>query len=317
MNSKQIRNSLLLVITAFIWGVAFVAQSTGGDRLGAFTFNGLRCLIGAIFLVPAIIFFDTLGVSKKPVTRQDKKNLYTGGFCCGVLLFIATTLQQLGITSGTEAGKAGFLSSCYILLVPVFGFFFKRKCGLNAWVSVGIAVAGLYFLCVQDSFALKAGDILLLMSAVGYALQIMAVDRFSPLCDGVRLSCLQFLTAGLIGMIPMLVVDVFYTMGGFRNWLALFMNAGAWIALLYAGVLSCGIAYTLQIIAQNGLNPTIASLIMSLESVFSVLAGSILLNEILSGRELFGCFLIFIAIVFAQIPFAGMRKGVTQDGRDD
>lgn len=308
MRAKQIRNSLLLVLTAFIWGVAFVAQRKGGDTFGAFSFNSLRCTIGALFLLPAIWLFDRMGISKRPETKEDKKNLILGGLSCGIIVFFATNLQQLGINAGTEAGKAGFLTACYILLVPIFGLFLKRKCGFNVWISVMIAVVGLYFLCMQGSFSIKIGDTYILLCALAYAFHILAVDHFSPLTDGVRLSCIQFFTSGILGIIPMTIVDINRTMGGLVNWLKLFNNFDAWIPLLYAGILSCGVAYTLQIIAQNGLNPTIASLIMSLESVFSVLAGALILKEKLSGRELLGCSLIFVAIMFAQIPFE-KKKG--------
>ena len=300
---QNVRNSCLLVLTALIWGTAFVAQTTGGDTIGAFSFNCIRSLIGGIVLIPVIHVLDTK-TDKKPKTAAEKKTLLTGGIACGCVMFIASSFQQLGINLGTEAGKAGFLTACYILLVPILGLFLKKKCGWNIWIGVVLTLAGLYLLCMNGTtgFSLRFSDGLVIICAVCFSLHILLVDHFSPLVDGVRLSSIQFIISGLIGLIPTFFVDMHHSLSGFYAWLPALQSWNAWIPILYAGVMSCGVAYTLQIIGQNGLNPTIASLLMSLESVFSVLAGWIILGQKLTTREILGCVIIFAAIVLAQLP---------------
>ena len=300
MKSRQVRNSILLVLTAFIWGIAFVAQSEGGNAVGPFTFNGIRSLIGSIVLLPVIALLDRMKLtSKKPVTKAEKKTLLIGGLSCGVLLFLASSAQQLGIYLGTPAGKAGFLTACYILLVPVLGLFLKKKCGARVWVGIAITLVGLYLLCMSETLRLQRSDLLLLACALLFAVHILVIDYFSPLVDGVRMSCIQFLVCGILSLIPMFFSEIRV---GADVWLAKLTDPGAWLAILYAGVLSCGVAYTLQIVGQNGINPTVASMLLSLESVFSVLAGWIILKQSLGAKELLGCGLIFIAIILAQLP---------------
>ena len=300
MKSRQIRNSILLVLTAFIWGIAFVAQSEGGNAVGPFTFNGVRSLIGSIVLLPVIALLDRMKLtSKKPVTKAQKKTLLIGGLSCGVLLFLASSAQQLGIYLGTPAGKAGFLTACYILLVPVLGLFLKKKCGVKVWVGTAITLIGLYLLCMSETLRLQRSDLLLLVCALLFAVHILVVDYFSPQVDGVRMSCIQFFVCGILSLIPMFFSEM---QVGADVWLANLTDPGAWLAILYAGVLSCGVGYTLQIVGQNGINPTVASMLLSLESVFSVLAGWIILKQSLGAKELLGCGLIFIAIILAQLP---------------
>lgn len=293
--SKQIRNSFLLTFAALLWGISFVFQSEGGDAIGPYSFNSIRCFIGTAVLIPVIFVLDRMGLSRKPETKQDYKTLITGGICSGSLIFVATNLQQLGLYFGTPSSKAGFLTACYIVLVPVFGLFLKKKCGINIWISVLLAVLGLYFLCIHGEFKIEFYDILTIICAPVFALQILVIDYFSPKVDGVRLSCIQFFVCGLLTAIPMIFKEID------SKWIYQF-DFSAWGSLLYAGVCSCGIAYTLQIIGQRDLNPTIASLIMSLESVFCVLASWILLGQKLTQRESLGCVLIFIAILLAQLP---------------
>lgn len=300
MKSRQVRNSILLVLTAFIWGIAFVAQSEGGNAVGPFTFNGIRSLIGSIVLLPVIALLDWMKLtSKKPVTKAEKKTLLIGGLSCGVLLFLASSAQQLGICLGTPAGKAGFLTACYILLVPVLGLFLKKKCGVRVWTGIAITLVGLYLLCMSETLRLQSSDLLLLACALLFAVHILVIDYFSPRVDGVRMSCIQFLVCGILSLIPMFFSEIRV---GADVWLAKLTDPGAWLAILYAGVLSCGVAYTLQIVGQNGINPTVASMLLSLESVFSVLAGWIILKQSLGAKELLGCGLIFIAIILAQLP---------------
>lgn len=301
--SLRIRNSLLLILTALIWGVAFVAQSEGGDVVGPFTFNGIRSFIGGIVLIPVILFLDKKKTSDiKPVDKKDKKRLVTGGCCCGLALFLASSFQQVGIYLGTSAGKAGFLTACYILLVPILGLFLKKKCGWNIWIGMFMTIIGLYMLCMKDKLSFQLSDLIVLICAFLFAVHILVIDYFSPLVDGVRMSCIQFFVCGILSLVPMFIVDMKHSIAGIEEWMPKFQTLDAWLPILYAGVLSCGVAYTLQIIGQNGLNPTVASMLMSLESVFSVIAGWMILGERLSIRQLAGCGLIFAAIIFAQIP---------------
>ena len=224
--------------------------------------------------------------------RAGRKQLWLGGFCCGTALAIASNFQQAGIAAGTDAGKAGFLTALYVVLVPVFGLFFKRKVTLPVWVAVALSVVSLYLLCIKGSFRLAAGDLLVLVCAVCFAVHILVIDHFGAACDGVKLSCVQFLFAGLWSAvcIPFFEhVDVS----------ALLACA---LPLLYVGVFSCGVGYTLQILAQKDSNPTVVTILLSLESVFAVIAGAILLHQHMSMREYLGCVLMFLAVVLAQIP---------------
>lgn len=293
------RNTFLLVLTAFIWGIAFVAQSEGGNKIGAFSFNCIRSVIGSLFLIIVISILDRIGLSKKPENKKSQKTLLLGGVSCGFFLCIATNLQQMALYLGAPVGKAGFLTACYILLVPILGIFLKKKCGINVWIGVAITLVGLYLLCINNSFTIKLYDILLMLCAFCFSIHILVIDHFSPKVDGLRMSCIQFMVCGLLTAIPMISVDIKQDVS---LWLSGFATPDAWIPILYAGVLSCGVAYTLQIIGQKGINPTVASLIMSLESVFSVLAGWVLLKQTLSPKELTGCLLIFIAVILAQLP---------------
>ena len=312
MKKTEWKSPALLFLTAVVWGVAFVAQSVGMDYVGPFTFNCIRCLIGAVVLVPCIWFLDgwkqrpdgascgreSAGAScgrestGAPSGASDGSHaLLAGGICCGLALFVASNLQQIGIQY-TTVGKAGFITALYIVMVPVFGIFLKKRAGIRVWVSVALAVAGLYLLCITDRLALGKGDILVLLCAVVFAVHILVVDHFSAKTDGVRMSCIQFLVCGLLSGVCMLLTE--------HPEMRLILQA--WQPILYAGVFSCGVGYTLQIIGQKGTDPTVASLILSLESVVSVLAGWLLLGQRLSVRELGGCALMFAAILLAQLP---------------
>ena len=292
------KNTFLLLLTAFIWGVAFVAQSVGMDYVGPLTFNAVRFIIGAIFLIPCIAFLDKLKEKENqaagkntPAAPQNKKVLITGGICCGIAIAAASTLQQYGIAY-TTVGKAGFITALYIVIVPILGIFLKKKPRLIIWFSVLLALVGLYFLCMTDSLSFSKGDTLVLLCAFVFSLHIMIIDHFSPMVDGVRMSCIQFAVAGILCGIPALIFEH----PTFSSLIA------AWAPVLYAGILYCGVAYTLQIVAQKNYDPTVASLLLSLESVFSVLAGWVILHQSLSPREIFGCVLVFIAIILVQLP---------------
>lgn len=326
MKADKTRNSILLIITALIWGTAFVAQSKGGKAVGPYTFNCIRSLVGGLVLIPVIFILDKIKANEADESKlndnsyhryknksqgknklSDRKTLIRGGVLCGIMLFLASTMQQLGMYYGTTAGKAGFLTACYILIVPILGIFFNKKCGINIWIGVLITLAGLYMLCMKGSFNLKICDGLVMIGAFLFAIHIMVIDYFSPLTDGVRMSCIQFIVCGLLGIVPMFIIDMGHSIKGINEWLPLMKSMEAWGTILYGGVLSWGVGYTLQIIGQKGLNPTIASLLMSLESVFSVIAGCLILRERMIGKEIMGCILIFTAIVMAQIP-VGSRK---------
>lgn len=303
MKKTEWKSPALLFLTAVVWGVAFVAQSVGMDYVGPFTFNCIRCLIGAVVLVPCIWFLDGWkqrqggascgreSAGAPSGASYGSHALLAGGICCGLALFVASNLQQIGIQY-TTVGKAGFITALYIVMVPVFGIFLKKRAGIRVWVSVALAVAGLYLLCITDRLALGKGDILVLLCAVVFAVHILVVDHFSAKADGVRMSCIQFLVCGLLSGVCMLITE--------HPEMCLILQA--WQPILYAGVFSCGVGYTLQIVGQKGTDPTVASLIMSLESVVSVLAGWLLLGQRLSVRELGGCALMFAAILLAQLP---------------
>ena len=308
-HSKKLSHSLLLILTALIWGFAFAAQSAGGDAAGPYAFNCMRSLIGGLTLLPVIALLDRIAPSeKKPRTRQQKRVLFTGGICCGIVLFLGTTFQQVGLYLGSSAGKAGFLTACYIVLVPIFGLFLKKKCGWNVWIGVILAVAGLYLLCIKSGFSLQTSDFLLLICSVCFALHILVIDHFSPLADGVRMSCIQFFVCGILSLFPAFFLDMHHSASGIAAWLPVLTSPDAWVSILYAGILSSGVGYTLQIVGQDGLNPTVASLLMSLESVFSVLAGWSILHQTLTPRELIGCSLLFLAILLAQIHFENTKS---------
>ncbi len=304
--SMKTRNSMLLLLTALVWGVAFVAQRQGGAAAGPYTFNCIRSFLGGLVLLPVIAFLDRHKAGKKPQSKEERRRLSLGGALCGLILFVASTFQQMGMYYGTTAGKAGFLTACYILLVPVLGIFLGKKCGWNVWVSIPVAVIGLYFLCLTEKVSLQLSDGLVLLCAVCFSVHIMVVDYFSPLVDGVRMACIQFLICGVWGMFPMIAVEI--PQMGPAAWLQSLGSIDVWIPILYAGFISCGVGYTLQIVGQNGVNPAIASLLMSLESVFSVLAGMVILHETMTGREVLGCVLVFAAVIFAQLQFDRNRQ---------
>ena len=295
MKKQQIplKNSLILLLTATIWGVAFVAQSVGMDYVGGFTFNAVRSLIGSAVLLPLIWFLGRSGDRKEGKAQESgsRKDLICGGLACGIFLCLASNFQQFGIKY-TTVGKAGFITACYIVLVPIFGLFLKKKCSPFIWVAVAMSVAGLYLLCITDGFSIGKGDILVLICAVLFAVHILVIDYYSPTVDGVKMSCIQFLVCGILSGIPALIFE--------KPEMSAILTA--WQPILYAGVMSCGVAYTLQIIGQKNMNPTVASLILSLESCISVLAGWVILGQHLSGREITGCVIMFAAIILAQLP---------------
>lgn len=295
---QQIKSSLILLLTATIWGVAFVAQSVGMEYIGPFTFNAIRCVLGGLVLIPVILV-----LKKKKETgaenqeKEDKKTLWTGGIACGVILCIASNLQQFGIMEAS-VGKSGFFTALYIVMIPVIGIFIGKRAGIKLWFCVALAVVGMYLLCMKDgSFTIERADIMLLLCALAFSFHILVVDYFSPKVGGVKMSCIQFFVCGVLSAVGMLFTET----PDISNIQA------AWLPLLYAGLLSCGVGYTLQIVGQKGINPVIASLIMSLESVISALAGWVILGQVLSPKEILGCVLMFVAIIITQIPIGNKK----------
>lgn len=303
MKNKSLRGSLLLLLGAAIWGAAFVAQRVGMDHLGPFSFNGIRMLMAGFLLLPVIFMNDRLHApfSDAPspsqpasgANRSPWRQVCLPGLLCGILLFVSSTLQQIGLVY-TTAGKAGFITALYVVLVPLATWlFFRKNPGKWIWLSVLLAVVGLFLICVPASLnlALNRGDLLVLGCAFFFTGHILAVDHFSPLVDNLRLSCMQFFVCGFLSVLPALLLET----------ITLPAIQGALIPLLYAGVLSGAVAYTLQIIAQKDTNPTVASLMMCLESVFAVLTGALVLGERMSPREAIGCGVMFVAVVLAQL----------------
>lgn len=297
MKKTDIKSPLLLFLAAFIWGVAFVAQSKAKDySVEPFTFNAVRNIIGGLTLLPCIFFLGRREPKEKKI-EENPKTLLIGGILCGTVLCIASNLQQIGINY-TTVGKAGFITAMYIVLVPILGIFLKRRAGIKVWISVFLAVAGLYLLCMTEKLSLGKGDALVLLCALVFAIHILVIDHFSPKVDGVKLSCIQFLICGILSMIPALILE--------HPQVSSILTA--WLPILYAGIMSCGVAYTLQIVGQKNVNPTVASLILSLESCISVLAGWMLLGQKLSLKELIGCVIMFAAIILAQLPEKNAAK---------
>ena len=299
---RKARANLLLLLTALIWGVAFVAQDVAMESMPPFTFGALRLALAGLALMPCIALLNRMGQKRssaseterknlRTMTREERRSLLTAGVCCGIALFLGTSFQQLGIQH-TSAGKAGFVTTLYIVLVPVAGLFLGKRVRLHVWLAVLISLAGLFFLCVTEALTIGIGEIYLVVNALCFTVHILLVDYFAPRTDCLRMSCIQFLVAALLCSVAMILLET-PTLAGIR--------AGI-IPILYAGVLSGAVGYTLQILAQCDTDPTVASLLMCLESVFAVLAGWVILNQALSPRELLGCAGMLIGIVLAQVP---------------
>ena len=289
MKHNQMRQVVFPILAAFIWGTSFVSQDICADSMGAFTFNGTRYFIAVLSLLVVIAVMNTTRKDRPQPTAEEKKasrkQLWLGGLCCGTALAVASNFQQAGLVAGTDAGKAGFITALYVVLVPLFGLFFRRKVSGPVWIAVVLSVVSLYLLCIKGGFSLAPGDLLVLVCAVCFAVHILLIDHFTARCDGVKLSCLQFLFAAIWSTILALIFD---TIDFHVLWECI-------LPLLYVGVFSCGVGYTLQILAQKDSNPTVVTILLSLESVFAVIAGAIILHQQMSLREYIGCALMFIA----------------------
>ncbi|MBQ0038490.1 MAG: DMT family transporter [Clostridiales bacterium] len=300
MNSK-IRQILFPLLAALIWGTAFVAQSISTDYIEPMTFNAIRSVVAFVVLLLILRLFRRVQAAKSPSTPLPslgtRRDLILASLCCGAALALASNLQQAGIAY-TSVGKAGFITALYIVLVPVFGLFFKKKVALPIWISVLLAVGGLYCLCISEHFTITRGDFLVLLCSVLFAVHILLIDHFTQKVNGIALSCGQFLVAAILSGIGMLIFE-------HPSLSAILTCVGP---ILYVGIFSSGVAYTLQILAQKDGNPTVVCLLLSMESVFSTLSGAIILHEVLSGREYFGCVLMLTAVILSQIPFPTRRK---------
>ena len=290
MKNKKLAGSLLLLLTALIWGSAFVSQRIGMSYVEPLTFNSIRTFIGGLFLIPFIPVFCR-NRPMLPPKGTERNVLLAGGLVCGLLLCIASNLQQVGIQY-TSAGKAGFITSLYIVLVPCLGLFIGQRIGKLMWTAVLLAVVGLYLLCMGEKLVLERGDLYIILCALAFAFHILAVGYFATRTDGIKLACLQFLVSGAVGMLCMALFETPHI----KDILA------CSFPILYAGIFSCGLAYTFQIIGQVHVAPAVASLLMSFESVFAVLSGWAILGEHLSFKELSGCILMFCAVILAQLP---------------
>jgi len=296
----MVLGAILLLIASIIWGSAFVAQSTAMDHIGPFTMNGLRSLLAFLFLLPVALVADKIK-GKKPTLlgtndKGERKTLLIGGLMLGLLVTVASTIQQIGIIY-TTVGKAGFLTTLYIVIVPILGLFLKKRVKFNVWIAVVLSLIGMYLLCLKESFSIGMGDALIIISAFFFAIHILLIEKYSPISDGIRLSCIQFFVCAVVCLTAALIFEN-------PEWESI---KSAAVSIAYAGILSAGVGYTLQIIGQKTVPSHIAPLIMSLESVFSVLAGVIILKETMQWREIVGCVIIFIAITLTQITF-GEKK---------
>lgn len=290
---NKLASALMLLLAAFIWGIAFVAQKAGTESVEPFTFNGVRMILGSVALLPVIAIMNLKnkksGVSTEK--QSSKKDLIIGGALCGGILFTATSFQQLGLTLGADAGTSGFITALYIVLVPVVSIFFKKNPGLRVWISIFIALVGLAFLCLTSDLSFEVADLLVVVCAFCFTAHILVISYFSPKVDGVKLSCLQFFVCGVLSLITM----------SFLETPDISAILDAYIPILYTGILSSGVAYTLQIISQKNLDPSVASILMSFESVFAVLAG-LVYGETLTPLQSLGCVLMFVAIILTQLP---------------
>ena len=298
---KKYISTLLCLIAAMIWGFGFTAQKAAVE-LSVFTLGASRNLFATIFLLAVIPMFDKM--NKKLGNERKDKQFFTkteliGGTVCGIILTVAAAFQQSGIGDGTDAGKAAFITALYVVLVPVMSLVFGKKTPFNVWLSVGIAALGFYLLCIKGDFTIEPSDGLVLMCALVFAGHIIAIDRYSPRCDGVRMSCIQFFVSFLLNLVMALILEGPISFGVIGSVLP---------SILFLGICSSGIGFTLQILAQKDGDPTVVSVVMSLESVFGVLGGVIFFGEAMSPKEYIGCAIVFAAVILSQIDFKKTGK---------
>lgn len=306
MRLKKIVSSLLLILISAAWGGSFVAQTKGGNIVGPFSFGFLRFFVAGVAILPFVNLIDKSNALADKNIKRNKKNLILGGLLCGLFLAGTSAFQQLGLAMGTSSGKAGFLTSCNVIFVALIGLFFKEKVRANVWLGVGITVFGLYFLCINGDFNVMLSDVLVLICSVMNAARIIAVDRYMNKADTAKLACVQFFCASAI----LAVLAVIFEMDSLLLWWHTVNQSTVWLSILYAGVIAGAFAFTVQIVAQKNVNATVSSILMSTESVFSVIAGCLIMHEVLSFREIIGCVAIFIAIIVAQLPSKDKKTAV-------
>ena len=295
VNSKA-QGGIMLLIATLIWGTSLVAQSIGMENLSPFAFNAARFYIGSFVLIPVLLFSNSFKINPSYQNNKGKQFssnsfLLKSSFICGFILFITATFQQIGIIY-TTVGKAGFITSLYIVIVPILGLFMRKHISMRTWICILSAMIGMYLLCMNGKFNIAYGDFLILLCALTTAIHILSIDHFSPKVNGIAFSCLQFFFCATLSLLTSIVFEE-------TSFNALIATMPP---ILYSGILSCGVAYTLQVLGQKQVPPTITALILSLESVFSVLSGWLILNQTLSSKELIGCLIMFCAIVFSQVP---------------
>lgn len=306
MRLKKIVSSLLLILISAAWGGSFVAQTKGGNIVGPFSFGFLRFFVAGVAILPFVNLIDKSNALADKNIKRNKKDLILGGLLCGLFLAGTSAFQQLGLAMGTSSGKAGFLTSCNVIFVALIGLFFKEKVRANVWLGVGITVFGLYFLCINGDFNVMLSDVLVLICSVMNAARIIAVDRYMNKADTAKLACVQFFSASAI----LAVLAVLFEMDSLLLWWHTVNQSTVWLSILYAGVIAGTFAFTVQIVAQKNVNATVSSILMSTESVFSVIAGCLIMHEVLSFREIIGCVAIFIAIIVAQLPSKDKKTAV-------
>jgi drug/metabolite transporter (DMT)-like permease len=302
MNSKKYISTALLFIAAVIWGFAFAAQDAASD-MGAFTLGFARSIVAGVFLVGVVIIFDKLlGTGRRLFSRRGidvNRTELISGVIIGVLLVVASAFQQIGINSGTDGGKAAFITALYVVLVPIYALALKKKAPVNVWLSIAIAVVGFYFLCIKDDLTVAPSDLLVIGASMIFPIHILTIDHFSPKCDGIRMSMVQFFTASVLNLIIALIAE------GPREFGMILPNM---MHILYLGIGSSGIAYTLQILGQKGVNPAAASIILALESVFGIIGTALFLGQMLTPREYLGCAIVLVAVVLSQIDLEEIAK---------
>ena len=302
MKQKKYISTALLLLAAIIWGFAFAAQDAASD-MGAFTLGFARSIAAGIFLIGVIMIFDKLLGTGRRLFSKDGIDLnkyeIVGGVIIGTVLVVASAFQQIGINSGTDGGKAAFITALYVILVPVYALALKKKAPVNVWISIAIAVIGFYFLCIKDDLSIAASDLLVIAASMIFPIHILTIDHFSPKCDGIRMSMVQFFTAAVLNLAVALIAE------GAGEFSLVMPNI---LPILFLGIGSSGIAYTLQIVGQKDFNPAAASIILSLESVFGIVGTALFLGQTLTPREYLGCAIVLVAVILSQIDVKRVLK---------
>ena len=304
---KKYYSAFMMLMAAAIWGFGFSSQKVA-SALAPFTMSAVRTILAGLFLIPVIMISDRATRSERHLFSKKNRRFVdfnrtelVGGIVCGTVLTVAQALQQYGINGGTDAGKSAFITALYVLFVPIIGLFLRRRSPINVWVSVAIAVVGFWLLCIKQDFTVDVSDLLVLLCAIIFALHIICIDRFSPQCDGIRLSCVQFFVAFVLSTAVALIIE---------NPIAFDVIGEYFPQLFYLGVCSSGIAFTLQIVAQKNVHPAAAAVILSLESVFGVVGSALFLKEVMQTREYIGCIIVFFAVILSQIDIPELIKSL-------